>query len=74
MHANTDLNKSLNTLLDTGLSFARFGFSVAGAAVNYASEILKDVSVELKSASERVAPDGHVDEPSVVEVETKPAE
>jgi hypothetical protein len=74
MHANTDLNTSLNTLLDTGLSFARFGFSVAGAAVNYASEILKDVSVELKSASERVAPFVHVEEPPVVEVETKPAE
>jgi hypothetical protein len=74
MYANTDLNKSLNTLFDTGLSFARFGFSVAGAAVNYASEILKDVSVELKTAGERVAPYLQGEQPPVVETESKPAE
>jgi hypothetical protein len=74
MYANADLNKSLNTLFDTGLSFARFGFSVAGAAVNYASEILKDVSVELKTASERVAPYVQAAESTVVEAESKPAE
>ena len=72
MHTNTEINKSLETLLDTGLSFARFGFSVAGAAVNYASEILKDVSFELKAASERVAPDAKSDEPPVVEAESQP--
>ena len=71
MHTNTEINKSLETLLDTGLSFARFGFSVAGAAVNYASEILKDVSVELKAASVRVAPVVQ-DEPPVVEAESQP--
>jgi len=53
---NADLNKSLNTLVDTGLSFTRFGLSVAGAAVNYAAEVLKDVSHELKGASERLDP------------------
>ncbi|MBI5479745.1 MAG: hypothetical protein HY906_12855 [Deltaproteobacteria bacterium] len=74
MYVHTDLNKSLNTLFDTGLSFARFGFSVAGAAVNYASEILKDVSIELKTASERVAPYVQGAEPPVVEAEAKPAE
>jgi hypothetical protein len=71
MHTSTDVNKSLETLLDTGLSFARFGFSVAGAAVNYASEILKDVSIELRAASERVAPE-KTDEPPVVEAESQP--
>jgi hypothetical protein len=74
MYVNADLNKSLNALFDTGLSFARYGFSVAGAAVNYASEILKDVSIELKAASERVAPEAHGEEPPVVETESKPAE
>ena len=74
MYVNNDLNKSLNTLLDTGLSFARYGFSVAGAAVNYASEILKDVSVELKAASVRVAPDARSDEPAVIETDSKPAD
>ena len=73
MNTTTDINKSLETLLDTGLSFARFGFSVAGTAVNYASEILKDVSVELKAAGQRVAPEV-TDEPPVVEVESKPLE
>jgi len=74
MYVNSDLNKSLNTLFDTGLSFARYGFSVAGAAVNYASEILKDVSVELKAASERVAPGAPSDEPTVIETDAKPAD
>ena len=74
MYVNSDLNKSLNTLLDTGLSFARYGFSVAGAAVNYASEILKDVSVELKAASERVASGTSADAPTVIETDSKPAE
>ena len=72
MHTNTEINKSLETLLDTGLSFARFGFSVAGAAVNYASEVLKDVSIELKAASERVAPETTA-APPVVEVESHPS-
>jgi hypothetical protein len=74
MYANADLNKSLTTILDTGLSFARFGFSVAGAAVDYASEILKDVSVELKAAGQRVGPDSHADEAPMVEAESKPVE
>ncbi len=72
MTTNTDLNKTVETLIDTGLSFARYGFSVAGAAVNYASEILKDVSVELKAAGQRVAPEV-TDEPAVVEAESTPA-
>jgi hypothetical protein len=72
MHTNVEINKSLETLLDTGLSFARFGFSVAGAAVNYASEILKDVSFELRAAGQRVAPE-FKDEPPVVEAESQPA-
>ncbi len=71
MYASTDINKSLETIFDTGLSFARFGFSVAGAAVNYASEILTDVSIELKAAGERVAPET-TDAPPVVEVESQP--
>ncbi len=71
MYASTDINKSLETIFDTGLSFARFGFSVAGAAVNYASEILKDVSIELKAAGERVSPDKG-DEPPVVEADSQP--
>jgi hypothetical protein len=73
---HTDLNKSLNTLVDTGLSFTRFGLSVAGAAVNYAAEILKDVGYELKGASERFDPQRPAEEPveTVTETETKPAE
>jgi len=74
MYANADLNKSLTTIFDTGLSFARYGFSVAGAAVSYASEILKDVSIELKAASARVAPEARADEPTVIDADSKPAE
>lgn len=73
MNSNTDLNKTVDTLIDTGLSFARYGFSVAGAAVNYASEILKDVSVELKAAGERVAPQPTNDEPPVAVTEPDPS-
>jgi hypothetical protein len=71
MHTSTDLTKSLSTLFDTGLSFARYGLNVAGAAVNYASEILKDVSVELKAAGDRVAPTGRTEEPHTGPTESR---
>jgi hypothetical protein len=78
MNEHADINKSINTLFETGLSLARYGFTVAGAAVGYASEILKDVSVELKAASERVSPEAHGEETPVAEAaaetEPKPAE
>ena len=70
---NPDLNRSLNTLVDTGLSFTRFGLSVAGAAVNYAAEVLKDVSYELKGASERLDPGTKTPE-APESPETAPAE
>jgi hypothetical protein len=48
-----DRNTLSKGLVDSALTFTRFGLSVAGSAIGYAAEVLKDVEHELKQASER---------------------
>ncbi|HEY3356850.1 MAG TPA: hypothetical protein VGQ83_26600 [Polyangia bacterium] len=50
---NMDLDHLSKNLVDSALTFTRIGLSVAGSAVGYAAEVLKDVEHELRHASER---------------------
>ena len=53
---NRDLDNISRSLVDSAVVFTRLGLSVAGSAVGYAAEILKDVEHELKHAGERFRP------------------
>ena len=48
-----DLDSVSKNVLDSALTFTGLGLSVAGTAVGYAAEVLKDFEHELKSAGER---------------------
>jgi hypothetical protein len=49
-------NDLAKNLFESALTFTRFGLSMAGTAVGYAAEVLKDVEHELKQASGRMQP------------------
>ncbi len=66
-----DLNEISKTMVDSALNFTRAGLNVAGSAIGYAAEVLKDFEHELKVAGERIQPPAPV-ESTPVSVESTP--